>query len=168
VNVELLPAKFDEQPTLANLLELYAHDFSEFHDLDLNPDGRFGYKNLPLYWLEPNRYPFLITVNHQLAGLVFVKGGSEISGDETTWDMSEFFVIRRYRRHGIGTEIAHKVWKRFPGPWEVRVMESNLSAHHFWESAIAEFIGEQTPSVRVEKAGRYWQLFSFNSAYPGK
>lgn len=148
---------------MANLLELYAHDFSEFHDLELGPDGRFGYRDLLLFWLEPNRHPFLVRIDGKLAGFVLVKRGSEISGDETVWDMVEFFVLRGYRRRGIGTEIAHTVWRRFPGRWEVRVMESNHSARNFWEHAVAKFAGEAIPSARLEKGGQYWHLSSFES-----
>jgi hypothetical protein len=43
----------EQELILANLLELYAHDFSEFHELELGSDGRFGYGGLPLYWSEP-------------------------------------------------------------------------------------------------------------------
>ena len=45
---------------MANLLELYAHDFSEFHNVEIGEDGKFGYQALPLYWSEPDRHPFLI------------------------------------------------------------------------------------------------------------
>jgi predicted acetyltransferase len=121
---ELISAPLEQEPILANLLQLYAHDFSEFHNVELGLDGRFVYKQLPLYWSEPNRHPFLIRVDDKLAGFVLVKKGSEISGNDTVWDMAEFFVIRGYRRHGIGTLIAHEVWKRFSGKWEVRVMTS--------------------------------------------
>jgi hypothetical protein len=34
-NIELVSATADQEPILANLLELYMHDFSEFLDLDL-------------------------------------------------------------------------------------------------------------------------------------
>jgi predicted acetyltransferase len=168
VNVEVIPATSEQQSIVANLLELYAHDFSEFHDVKLNPDGRFGYTNLPLYWLDPDRHPFLVRLDRKLAGLILVKKGSEISDDNTVWDMAEFFVVRRYRRRGIGTEIAREIWSRFPGRWQVHVMESNPSAHQFWERAIAEFTGATIPSVRVEKRGRYWRLFSFTSADPDR
>src|SRR5271155_1151437 len=47
--LEVIRAAPDQAPILANLLELYAHDFSEFHDIDLGEDGRFGYRSLPLY-----------------------------------------------------------------------------------------------------------------------
>ncbi len=162
-HIEVIRATPGQEPILANLLQLYAHDFSEFHDLDLGADGRFGYKHLPLYWSEPCRHPFLVRIDSKLAGFVLVKKGSEVSGSETVWDMAEFFVIRRYRRRGIGTQIAHEVWRRFPGPWEVRVMQSNVAAYHFWQRAISTFTGEAIDPVSIEKDGECWNCFSFES-----
>jgi predicted acetyltransferase len=163
VRVELDPALPEQMPILANLLELYAHDFSEFHSLDIGANGRFGYKSLPLYWREPNRHPFFIRVDSKLAGLALVKRGSEISGNQTVWDMAEFFVLRGCRRSGIGTLAAQEVWRRFPGLWEVRVMQSNHLANLFWGRAISDFTREAIQPVRVEKDGHHWQLFSFES-----
>jgi predicted acetyltransferase len=162
-HIELIPATPDQQPILANLLELYAYDFSEFHHLELGSDGRFGYRDLPLYWLDPNRHAFLVTIEGLLAGLVLVKRGSERSGKQAAWDVAEFFVLRGYRRRGVGTEVAHQVWRRLPGWWEVRVMQSNRPAHHFWERAISTFKGEPAHSVLVEKGDECWHVFSFES-----
>jgi hypothetical protein len=47
-HIELIPASAEQEPTVANLLELYAHDFSEFQDLEIEETGRFGYPPLPL------------------------------------------------------------------------------------------------------------------------
>lgn len=161
-HIEVIPATLEQAPILANLLELYAHDFSEFFDLEIGADGRFGYSPLPLYWTEPDRYPFLVTIG-KLTGFALVKRGSEVSGKDTVWDMAEFFVLRGYRRRGIGTQIAHEVWRRFPGLWEVRVLQSNVSAYHFWASAISIFTGEAIHPVGIEKGGECWKLFSFES-----
>ena len=163
MNIEVIPAAREQESILANLLELYAHDFSEFHDLEIGADGRFGYSHLPLYWSEAGRYPFLVWVDGKLAGLVLVKKGSEVSGNKNVWDMAEFFVLHRYRRRGIGTYIAHEVWRQFPGAWELRVMESNVPAHQFWERAISAFTGVAIRPIRVEKDGQCWNLFSFES-----
>jgi predicted acetyltransferase len=160
---EIIPATLDQQPILANLIELYAHDFSEFFDLTLGPDGRYGYKDLPRYWNEPGRFPFLIKVDGQLAGFVLVKKGSEVSGNVTVWDMAEFFIVRGYRRRGAGTRIAHQLWNRFPGTWEVRVMVANISACYFWGHAVSMFVEAALHPIRVEKDGRRWELFSFES-----
>jgi predicted acetyltransferase len=162
VQIEVIPAAAEQEPALANLFQLYAHDFSEFLDLPLLSDGRFGgYKDLPLYWSEVGRHPFLVWVDGRLAGFVLVKKGSEFSSRNNVWDMAEFFVIRAHRRRGIGTQIAHEVWRRFPGTWEVRVMEANVSARRFWERAIAAFTGQAAQAVRVEKAEEGWDIFSF-------
>jgi predicted acetyltransferase len=155
--IEVIPAAPGQEPILANLLELYAHDFSEFFDVELGEDGRFGYSSLPLYWSELDRHPFLVRVDGKLAGLVLVQRKAGI------WDMAEFFVVRRYRRQGIGSEIAQQVWRRFPGAWEVRVMEANRAGCAFWKRAISEFAGEAISSARAEDAGKWWDVFSFES-----
>ena len=162
-DIQLEVALLKQSPILANLLELYAHDFSEFQPLDIGPDGRFGYKSLPLYWSESNRHPFLIRFGGKLAGLALVKRGSEISDRQEVWDMAEFFILRGCRRQRIGTLAAQEVWRRFPGLWEVRVMQSNPSATSFWKKAISDFIRESIQPVRIEKDGRSWQLYSFKS-----
>jgi predicted acetyltransferase len=102
MDVEIMPALVEQEPILANLLELYAHDFSEFVDLTAGLDGRFGYKDLALYWEEPGRYPFIIKTGSHLAGLAFVRKGSAISRDAGIWDMAEFFIVRGCRRRGVG------------------------------------------------------------------
>jgi predicted acetyltransferase len=161
--IEVIPAAPEQQSILANLLELYAHDFSEFHDIEVGADGRFRYKRLPLYWSEPGRHPFLVWVAGNPAGFALVKRGSEVSGDKNVWDMAEFFVMRKYRREGIGSQVAREVWSRFPGQWEVRVLEENVLAYLFWERAISGFTSETPSAVRVEKDGESWKLFSFES-----
>ncbi len=156
-HLEIIPATPEQAPVLANLLELYAHDFSEFRNLEIREDGRFGYPSLPLYWSEPNRHPFLIRLDGKWAGLVLV------SHPAAVWDMTEFFILRGCRRRGIGAQVAHEIWKRFPGAWEIRVLEANVPAQNFWAGAIARFTGEAIHPVRIEKAGAFWTIFSFES-----
>jgi predicted acetyltransferase len=163
-HIELIPAAWEHEPILANLLELYMHDFSEFLELEMGADGRFGYKSLLLYFAAPDRYPFLVKFDGKWAGFAFVKQGSEFSGSPTVWDMAEFFILRGCRRRGIGARIARDLWNRFPGPWEVRVMETNVAAQDFWARAISSFTGVGIRPVLVEKGGLGWHLYTFKSA----
>jgi predicted acetyltransferase len=163
LHAELIPALPQQEPVLRNLLELYSHDFSEFVDLKVGPDGRFGYEQLPLYWTDPDRYPFLIRADGHLAGFVFVSRGSHISPDPDIWDLSEFFILRGFRRLGVGTAIARQVWERFPGKWEVRVTDRNRNAQEFWGHAISGFLGKAAESITFEKGGETWRGFSFTS-----
>jgi predicted acetyltransferase len=164
--IEVSLASPDEQPILANLIQLYAHDFSEFHDVELGADGRFVYKSLPFYWVEPGRHPFLVRIGGKLAGFALVQRGSQVSGDPTVWDMAEFFIIRGFRRRRAGTDVAHQVWRQFPGRWEIRVMESNQSALRFWERSTAAFAGKPVYPVRFEKNGEGWRVFALDALLP--
>lgn len=146
---------------MANLLELYAHDFSEFIDLQLQPDGRFGYPGLSRYWREDGCVPLLVRVDGQLAGCVLIAKGSRISADPQVWDMAEFFIARGYRRRGLGAAVAHEIWRRFPGAWEVRVLEGNQRAQAFWEAAIDAFTSSTATKRIIALHDKRWQVFSF-------
>jgi predicted acetyltransferase len=155
--IDVTPATREQKPVIDNLIQLYAHDFSEFQDIELDSNGRFNYTPLPLYWTDPNCYPFLVKVDGKPAGFVLVKQQAGV------WDMAEFFIVRGCRRHGVGTVVTHELWKRFPGPWEVRVMQANHAALPFWERAISRFTGKTAMPTRFEKGGKLWSLFSFDS-----
>ncbi len=161
--VEVIAAPRELEPVLANLFELYAHDFSEFVELRLGPDGRFGYSELRLYWEEPGRRAFVIRAGGELAGFALLMKGSAVSGDPEVWDVAEFFVARGFRRLGVGTRAAREVWRRFPGRWEVRVIDANRKAKEFWRSAIGDFLGETIEPTPFSRGGRVWHVFSFES-----
>ncbi len=163
LGVEVIPAAPAQESVLANLLELYAHDFSEFLDLQLRPDGRFGYPKLSRYWQEENRFPFLVKVEGQLAGFVLVSRGSQIREAPEVWDMAEFFIVRRYRRQGVGAAVAQQIWRRFPGAWEVRVLESNEPARRFWAAAIRTYTGSLVEEASAEVEAKRWRVFFFDS-----
>jgi predicted acetyltransferase len=162
--VELILAGAEHRSVLGNLLELYIHDFSELVPMDVGDDGRYGYKSLPLYWSENSRLPFLARLDGKLVGFALVTQSSEPSGDGEVWDMAEFFVLRRYRHNGIGTELASKVWLRCPGRWQIRVREKNVSAHKFWMSSITKFTGLPIHCGKFESDGVSWHRFSFDSS----
>src|SRR4051794_6258763 len=139
--IKIIPASLDQKPVLANLLELYSHDFCDYVYLEIGPDGRYGYKDLDTYWTEPHRHPLLIYVEGGLAGLVLIDGLQQGSSRVMVWDVAEFFVLRGYRRKSIGTEVAHQLWKGFAGRWQVRVIITNEPAYCFWRRAIESFVG---------------------------
>jgi predicted acetyltransferase len=162
--VEVVSAAPEQQAVIANLLELYAYELSEAADLHVGSDGRYGYQSLPLYWKDKSRAPFLVKVDGHLGGFVLVSQGSRITHDPEVWDMAEFFVLRRYRRLGVGTKIAQEIWRRFPGRWEVRVLETNQPAVTFWQAAITSFTGRLTLPVRVEQGKQHRWMFAFDSS----
>jgi predicted acetyltransferase len=163
--VELRRAEPHHEPILANLLELYIHDFTELLPLELGDDGRFGYPQLSVYWSHAERHAFLIYIDKKLAGLAMVKRERSDSSQETVWDMAEFFIVRTYRRSGAGTKAACAVWDQFPGPWQVRVMQANSAAVGFWQSSISTYIKGDAHAIEIEKDGQRWLVFRFEAQH---
>jgi predicted acetyltransferase len=161
--IELQLATPEQQSILANLLQLYIHDFSEFIAVETGPDGRFSYPSLPLYWTEQDRHPFLIRVDGGLAGFVLVTGAHEGPGSALLYDVAEIFVLRAFRRRGVGATAACAVWRRFPGHWQVRVMEANRAACAFWQNAISDYLGAPADAQFMEVGGLRWMVFRFLS-----
>ena len=89
-DIEVFPATREEQPVLENLLDLYVYEFSELLGLEI-VKMEIPLTRLPLYWSEPERYPFLVRVDGKLAGFVLVKKGEGVAGRGVVWDVAEFF-----------------------------------------------------------------------------
>jgi predicted acetyltransferase len=151
---------------LSNLLELYIHDLSAiFAHVELDADGRFGYARLPLYFAEPERrLAFVIRSGGRVAGFALAKRGSPAVSDPDVLDIAEFFVLRRYRRSGIGRQAALLLWKRLPGRWTVRVSEGNGSALEFWRDVVAGFTHGSWTELVMSGDQNAWRVFMFESA----
>lgn len=138
--VEISVASLEEKGTLANLLQLYIHDFSEFWSAraegELRDDGRFDdYSPLDSYWREPSRVPLLLRREGRLIGFALINGVSYI-GRPVERNMAEFFIARKHRRSGTGTAAARGLFNLYPGAWEVAVARRNVGALAFWRGAI--------------------------------
>ena len=135
----LRPAAKDERAVLENLVQLYCYDWSELMALDIGDDGRFDDLPLERYWIDAWRHPFLLRVGDKLAGFALIAERSRLTGLSGVFDMAELFVMRRYRRQGVGLAAACAAFDRFKGPWEVRQREENAAATAFWRRAIGTY-----------------------------
>lgn len=152
----------DRAPLLANLLEFYIHDLSEVFSVKPGLDGRFGYDKLPLYWSEPDtRWAFLIKFGDQVAGFALVTRGSPATSDPMDLDVAEFFVLRGYRRLGVGRQAAKALWDSLPGNWVVRVSEANRPGLPFWRRVCREYAGESCAETARSGNPHGWRVFRF-------
>jgi predicted acetyltransferase len=143
MHIDILDTTSDDRPVFRHLMELYLYDHSEFMGWDVGADGRFGDDDLEGCWIEAWRHPFLVQVDNRLAGFAIVDQRSHLTGDPHVWDMAEFFIMRKYRRQGVGEHVAIELFTRFPGPWEVRERAENGGAVKFWRRVIARYTSGQ-------------------------
>jgi predicted acetyltransferase len=151
MNVEVLSALITDKPIIQRMMELYQYDFSEFENIDLNEHGYFGYLYLDYYWVEADRHPFLVRVNAKLAGFVLVNQDTYLPGSQ--YSVAEFFILRKYRKHGIGRQVAFHIFDSFCGRWEIHQVHTNKVAQQFWRSVIRAYTeNNYTETVMEDEA----------------
>jgi predicted acetyltransferase len=138
-------AEYSDSMLIENLMQFYLYDFSELlPGVRVGADGRFSLKrSLSVYWQDASRHPRLIRVDGELAGFALLRRGSHISQDPDVWDVCEFFVMRQYRREGVGAYAALQLFEQFRGRWEVRQIHANAAATYFWRAVIGRHTNEQ-------------------------
>jgi predicted acetyltransferase len=129
VNFTMVTCTRAERTVLRHLLELYSYDFSEIDGRDLDAHGEYGYRYLHEYFGVPERVAYLFVVDGAWAGFALIQLGPPV-------DVAEFFVMRKYRRRGVGTMAVAELFERHRGKWRVRQLTANPRATDFWRRAI--------------------------------
>ena len=130
-----------ERPLLANLLEKYLYEFSQWEKTDVGPEGLYGYEWLDYYFTQERRYPYLLRVDGKLAGFVLVNDYPEVPDAKTDFCISEFFIMHKYRRQGHGRAAVFHVLDQHHGRWQLKCHPHNVPSVHFWRSVIDEYTG---------------------------
>jgi len=138
MEIQVLKVSIQQKIVVKHLLELYKYDFSEFDNVDVDEQGSYGYTYLDNYWTEPDeRFPFLVKVDGKYAGFALIRKIKK--GIDFYYSMAEFFIMKKYRKNGIGRHAAFQLFNIFSGHWEVAEIEENLSAQKFWRKVISEY-----------------------------
>jgi predicted acetyltransferase len=132
---EIRAARAEDRPALQRMLELYQYELSDIWDQDLDAHGEYGY-SLDRFWSGEGCRAFVATVSGHYAGFALADGAVKV-GTNGHW-MDQFFVLKKYRRSGLGAALARHVFDALPGRWEVGQMPGNLAAQAFWRRVIAD------------------------------
>ncbi|MCA1041166.1 GNAT family N-acetyltransferase [Bacillus infantis] len=132
---EIIKAGAEHEEALRNLLQFYIYDFSEFIDAHVEENGRFSEYPLSGYWTEAGHYPYIIKLDGRYAGFVLVAEDSE------SLSINEFFIMKKYRREGLGKRVAKDIFGLHKGKWEIFQIEKNKPAQRFWRCVINEYTG---------------------------
>ncbi len=141
-NVSCIPATQRDQQTIQNMARFYVYEMSRYcsrkaSEWEIPANGLYECADLSRYFLEPNRFPFLIRVQQECAGFVLVnKIGTSPDVD---WNMGEFFILAKFQGKGIGTEVALQILNRFNGIWEIAQIPTNFPAIQFWQKVVKNY-----------------------------
>jgi len=133
--VTLRPLRPRDVPIVRRLVQLYIYDLVG-QRCGVEADGTYGSARWHRrFWRRDDRHPFLVRVNGRAAGLPLIR---ELPAVDTvpSREMAEFFVLRTYRRSGVGTRVARALFRCFPGRWQLSVLSWNVIARPFWRRVI--------------------------------
>jgi predicted acetyltransferase len=141
MKVTVTKASLKDKSTVQNLGRFYVYEMSRYCGFlkgwETPANGLYECNDLSHYWKEPHEYPFLIKVDHELAGFVLVnKLGST---PDIEWNMGEFFIVSKYQGKGVGRKVAEQIFGQFLGVWEVMQIPENSGAITFWEKVIMDY-----------------------------
>lgn len=168
MNVEVLPIPYGEMQVLRNLVKLYCHEWSQYNGIDMDDKGEYAFeKRLDVFWNKARHFAFYIKAEGKLAGFALLDDDFDYveDGDHA---MSEFFVLHKYRRDGIGSAAAKEIFRMFPGKWEIKMHPRNLASIRFWRNVVGEISpGGYTFIEQCEKArygdGNLGSIIEFES-----
>ena len=137
-DLEVQTATAADRLPVYRMLELYQHDLSDVWDQDLDLHGEYGYA-LDDHWTRPKHAAFVFRVAGCYAG--FALTDPKVRLPDGDWWLTQFFVLKKYRRRGVGQAAARQVFDAVRGRWQVGQMRGNLPAQAFWRRTIAEYTG---------------------------
>lgn len=152
--ISLIPARPDQKPVIANLIQLYLHDMTAFMPFPVGADGRYAYDFLDRFW----RFPYLIMSGDEIAGFALVIDDCPLTGRAPCWFMAEFFVLKAYRNSGTGRAAVEETLTAHPGQWHIATPHANRAAQTFWAKTLAS---REPESRNIHFDGDDWRLHAF-------
>lgn len=135
----------NEKESFKNLIQLFAYDFSELIDMDVDDNGLYpALKDMDDYYTQPEYVSFFIRISGKLAGLAVIKFIKE----ENTSYLRHFFVMRKYRKLKVGQIASHMIFDSFPGKWRVSQFDFNEPAINFWRKVIERYTNCEYVEIR--------------------
>ncbi|GGF63279.1 hypothetical protein GCM10010912_05430 [Paenibacillus albidus] len=158
LGIELVPK--ERKQLISSLMQFYLYDFTRYLELDVGQDGAYPpYPGLEAYWSSgQNKNAYVFTVDGHMAGFALVDRLQR--SPEGQYYMTEFFVMQKYRRSGVGTWAAHRLFDMYPGDWKVSQIRANTPARNFWHRVISSYTNGAFQERFNPKQGNPSQYFS--------
>ncbi|MBS1714777.1 MAG: GNAT family N-acetyltransferase [Armatimonadetes bacterium] len=136
------------------LLQFYGHDLSEFEEHEPDFDGSFCDGARAKAYSDGSADVQIISIKGKPAGFI-VCSVADGPRHSTVLDV---FVLRCYRRLGIGSLAVETVLEGREGPWTAEFSADNRPALKFWRSfltksgfrSVRELTQDEGRSVRIE------------------
>lgn len=150
--IQIKRAGLVERVPIFKMLELYQYELSDIWDQDIDEHGEYGY-NLDRFWNDKKCFPFIVLIEGHYAGFALVDAYVKV-GASGYW-MDQFFILKKYRKRGVGRALAFDVFSQMSGKWEVGQMTENVAAQAFRRRVINQYSHGRYKEILLTEG--WWQ-----------
>jgi predicted acetyltransferase len=135
MNVYIEEVLLNEENILRNMFEFYDYEFSQYLNFEVNKEGLFRRAPVSEYLSNDEYHSFFIKSAERLFGFVILK----ITNNKSSFEIEQFFILKKYNGKGIGKQAAIKIFDQYKGNWKVTQVERNYPAQAFWRKVIQSY-----------------------------
>jgi predicted acetyltransferase len=129
MSVNIIAASKARRSELWDMLSAYLRELNQYGDVDLE------YPYFDSYWLDRDRWPYIIVRDQRTAGFALINTWSP-SGKGTDFAVAECYILPEFRSSGVGQRAFVSLLGAHPGFWEVSVMSNNEAGKAFWQRTL--------------------------------
>ncbi|MDQ0232608.1 GNAT family N-acetyltransferase [Metabacillus malikii] len=170
-NVDVIQISIEDKHILKNLYPLYLHDLSQYTVEDIDNNGQYDIDFLDDFWEKEGLIPYLIKAEGSIVGFILVQTGAYAPPTGEDFYVSEFFILRKYRRKGIGKKVIKEFFNLFSGTYLLGQLPNNIPAIQFWKSVFRTFNIEFEEFKNMELGSPYFisdSMSIINKSYSTK
>ena len=105
----------------------------------MNDRGLWEPDHLPSWLQDDNDHPLIIRQSETRVGFALVNQAPSVDlMPGFRFRLAEFFILKRYRRSGIGLRAAQVLFDRFRGRWQLSILARNAPAIAFWRRVLGD------------------------------
>lgn len=145
--MKITPVTDTNSPIYHNLIQCYEAEFSAITGKKPNSSGLFELDT----HLGDDTLGFLLIIDDTPSGIAAIR-----CKESQSYEVCEFYIVPHFRKNGIGMEFAHKIWKTYPGNWEIKQIEGAEYATAFWRKTINSFNKTKYTEERYDDP--YWGI----------
>lgn len=127
----------DDQPAIEIGYALHHRFWNRGYSTELvKACVHWGFQNLPVKQLLAVIHP-----DNERSRRVLERAGMRYWGRKQCYqaEVAQFFIMRKFKRQGIGRQVAYQCFDRFPGIWKVMVFPGNEGSYRFWRTVIKHY-----------------------------
>jgi predicted acetyltransferase len=139
MEIAIIKVTIVQKSVLENLMALFLHDLSEYaDDIKIDSTGLHRFDVLDLFFEKEGLTPFFIQTEGEIIGFILIQSGPYSNPEHADYVLNSFFILRKYRRRGIGIAVASKFFELYPGRYCCGQLKSNIPAVQFWKKVYAK------------------------------